>query len=264
MGRVVHSSLIGGAQPVSASGTTAPGQAHTYQGRQPYEPARALQLDEIPRLLGDFRLATRNALDAGFDGVQIHGANGYLIDQFLRDNTNFRDDAYGGSIENRIRLLREVTIAVAEVAGADLTGVRLSPNTHDQGVLDSSPTALFTAAATALSEIGIAHLELREPPVDGDFGQAEGEPIAPAIREKFKGTLILNSNYSVERAHTALATGQADAIAFGRPFIANPDFPRRIAEGLALARDDRETWFTQGEAGYLTYSPLNDIQPAVR
>jgi len=253
MGRVVHPAFLGGAQPVSASATTAPGHAHTYQGRLDYQAARALHAGEIPQLLEDFRHATRNALAAGFDGVQIHAANGYLIDQFLRDNANFRDDDYGGSIGNRIRLLREVTIAVADVAGADRTGVRLSPNTHDQGVLDSAPLQLFPAAAAALSDLGIAHLELREPPKDGDFGSAEGNPVAPLIRQAFKGTLILNSDYPFERAETALQDGEADAITFGRPFIANPDLPRRFAEGIALAKDDRDTWFTQGREGYVTY-----------
>ncbi|QCP14763.1 alkene reductase [Pseudoduganella umbonata] len=255
MGRVVHPSFLGGAQPVSASATAAPGLAHTYQGRLDYEAARPLQVAEIPRLLEDFRHATRSALAAGFDGVQIHAANGYLIDQFLRDNSNFRDDDYGGSIENRIRLLREVTAAVVDVAGRGKTGVRLSPNTHDQGVIDSAPGLLFPAAAAALSDIGIAHLELREPPTDGDFGKAEGAPVAPLIRQAFQGTLILNSDYPFHRAETVLQAGGADAITFGRPFIANPDLPRRFAEGIALAKDDRETWFTQGKEGYVTYPP---------
>jgi N-ethylmaleimide reductase len=253
MGRVVHPSFLGGAQPISASATLAPGQAQTYQGRKNYEPARPLQGHEIPALVDDFRTAARNAIRAGFDGVQIHAANGYLIDQFLRDSTNFRDDAYGGSVANRIRLLREVTQAVADVAGADRTGVRISPNTLDQGVLDSSPRELFCAAAEALSAVGIAYLEVREPPPDGNFGRAEGEPVSPWIRNRFKGILILNSDYSFERGEAAVSRNDADAVTFGRPFIANPDFPRRVAKGLDLAADDRETWFTRGPEGYITY-----------
>jgi 2,4-dienoyl-CoA reductase-like NADH-dependent reductase (Old Yellow Enzyme family) len=255
MGRVVHPGFLGGAQPVSASATLAPGQAHTYLGRRTYEPARPLQAAEIPALLEDFRHATRNALAAGFDGVHIHAANGYLIDQFLRDSSNFRDDAYGGSISNRIRLLREVTETVAEIAGADRTGVRLSPNTHDQGVMDSNPQLLFPAAAAALSDIGIAYLELREPPRDGLLARAGSDPVTPLIREAFKGALILNSDYRRDRADAALRAGQADAISFGRPFIANPDYPNRLARQLPLALDDRDTWFTQGEKGYLSYPP---------
>ena len=150
MGRMVHPSFLGGAQPVSASATTAPAKAHTYDGRAPYGEARPLRTDEIPGLLEDYRRAARNAIAAGFDGVQIHAANGYLIDQFLRDGTNHRDDQYGGPIENRIRLLSEVTAAVAETVGADRTGVRLSPNGEIQGCNDSNPEPLFQAAAAAL------------------------------------------------------------------------------------------------------------------
>lgn len=194
MGRVVHPSFLGGAQPVSSSVTTAPGHAHTYAGKQSYTAARALHVDEIPGILEDFRDAAGNAMQAGFDGVQIHAANGYLIDQFLRDSANFRTDAYGGSVQNRIRLLRDVTKVVAETVGADRTGVRLSPNGIDQGVVDSDPEPLFVAAAEALSTIGIAHLELREPPLDGTFGRGERPPLAPVIRAAFRGPLILNSD----------------------------------------------------------------------
>ncbi|MCW2239011.1 alkene reductase [Azospirillum canadense] len=253
MGRVVHPSFLGGAQPVSASVTTAPGHAHTYAGKQPYTAACTLRRDEIPGLLADFQAAARNAMAAGFDGVQLHASNGYLIDQFLRDSANHRDDAYGGPIPNRIRFLREVTQAVADAVGADRTGVRLSPNGETQGVRDSDPLPLFIAAAEALSAIGIAHLELREPPLDGTCGVGYPPPLAPLIRPAFKGPVLLNSDFDVARAQEDLGAGTGDAVTFGRPFIANPDFPRRIAEGLPLAADDRETWFTQGPDGYLDY-----------
>ena len=253
MGRTVHPSFLSGAQPVSASGTTAPGHAHTYAGRQPYEAGRPLRLDEIPRLVEDFRTGARNAMAAGFDGVQIHAANGYLIDEFLRDSSNFRTDAYGGSIPNRIRLLREVTEAVANAVGADRTGVRLSPNGETQGVRDSDPLPLFTAAVETLSDLGIAHLELREPPVDGSFGVGEIPPLAAGLRPFFKGVLILNSDYDGARAQAALDAGTGDAVAFGRPFIANPDLPRALEQGRTLAPDDMATWFTQGREGYLDH-----------
>ncbi|CAI8692487.1 alkene reductase [Burkholderia pyrrocinia] len=253
MGRTVHPSFINGAQPLSASGTAAPGHAHTYAGKQPYIAGRPMRVDEVPALLQEFRNATRNALRAGFDGVQVHAANGYLIDEFLRDGTNFRDDAYGGSIENRIRLLREVTEVVADEAGADRTGVRLTPNGTDQGVRDSDPESVFVAAAKALSSIGVAHLELREPPLDGSFGASDRPPFAPAIRKAFSGTTILNSDYDLGRAEEALTSGQADAIAFGRPFISNPDLPARFQARRVLAADQRDFWFTQGAEGYVDY-----------
>jgi 2,4-dienoyl-CoA reductase-like NADH-dependent reductase (Old Yellow Enzyme family) len=252
MGRLVHSSL-GGGQPVSASATTAPYKAHTYDGRQPYEEARALRLDEIPDLIGDYERAAANAIAAGFDGVQIHAANGYLIDQFLRDGTNARDDDYGGPVENRIRLLRQVTQAVADIVGAGRTAVRLSPNGDSQGANDSDPFSLFPAAAAALSEIGIAFLELREPPPDGTFGKAEVDPVHPYIRKAFDGPLVLNSDYDLARAQAALDADEADAITFGRPFLANPDLVRRYRDNLPLNTADPATFYGGSETGYVDY-----------
>ncbi|HEX8485094.1 alkene reductase [Sphingomonas sp.] len=256
MGRQVHSSVIGG-QPVSSSATATQGQAHTYDGKQDFETARPLALDEMPRLLDDYALATRNAIAAGFDGVQIHAANGYLIDQFLRDGANHRDDAYGGTPENRIRLLREVAERVAAVAGADRAGVRLSPNGESQGVDDSNPHAVFVPAAKALADIGIAFLELREPGPAGTFGRTDVPKLSPAIRAAFPGALVLNSDYtSVEAAQADLDSGVADAISFGRTFIANPDLPARLREGAPLAADNPRTWYSQGAEGYVDYPAL--------
>ena len=253
MGRIVHPSFNAGAQPVSASETTAPGRAHTYDGKQPYVQARALRLEEIPGLLEDYRRAARNALEAGFDGVELHAANGYLIDQFLRDGSNRREDTYGGPVENRIRLLGEVVRVLVDTVGAERTGVRLSPNGEIQGVNDSDPETLFTAAARMLSSLGIAYLELREPPPEGTFGKPDRPPLAPAIRRAFQGVLILNSDYDLERAQKELDAGVADAIAFGRPFISNPDLPQRLAQKLPLAKDNMATWYSQGPEGYTDY-----------
>ena len=253
MGRLVHPSFLGGDQPVSASATTAPHTAHTYEGRQPYEEARALALDEMPQLLDDYARAAGFAMAAGFDGVQLHAANGYLIDQFLRDSSNLRDDDYGGSIENRIRLLREAAQAIADVVGPERTAVRLSPNGDTNGVDDSNPEVLFVAAAEALAEVGIAFLELREPGPDGTFGKGSVPPIAPAIRKAFTGPLVLNSDYDGASAPAALDEGRADAITFGRPFISNPDLVQRLTQGAELAPDDRSTWYSQGPEGYVDY-----------
>lgn len=257
MGRVVHSSL-GGAQPVSASATTAPGKAHTYDGRQLYEEARPLTLEEIPALIDSYIVAARNARAAGFDGVQIHAANGYLIDQFLRDNSNFRDDDYGGSVENRIRLLREVATAVAGEVGAGRTAVRLSPNGDSQGVNDSNPVPLFTAAAAALDAIGIAFLELREPPANGTFGSSDVPAVSPDIRKVFNRPLVLNSDYDPARAAAEMDAGVADAISFGRAFISNPDLPERLATGAPLTPDNMAGWYSQGPEGYIDYPVLEE------
>jgi 2,4-dienoyl-CoA reductase-like NADH-dependent reductase (Old Yellow Enzyme family) len=252
MGRIVHPSLHG-VQPVSASATTAPGKAHTYEGRQPYVQARSLALEEIPRLIRDYADAAGNAMEAGFDGVQLHGANGYLIDQFLRDGSNRRTDDYGGSIENRVRLLHEVVQTLIDTVGRDRTAVRLSPNGDSQGVDDSNQALLFPAAAAVLDRLGIAFLELREPGPDGTFGKSDRPPVAPLIRKAFKGVLVLNSDYDFARAQAAVGSGAADAITFGRKFLANPDLPYRFAHNLELNVDDQKTWYSQGPEGYISY-----------
>ncbi len=258
MGRQVHSSVIG-AQPVSSSATRTDGQAHTYDGKQDFEVARALDLDEIPRILEDYRRATRNALAAGFDGVQVHAANGYLIDQFLRDNANHRTDAYGGAPENRIRLLREVTEAVVGVAGADRTAVRLSPNGDSQGVDDSDPASVFIPAVEALSALGIAFLELREPGPEGSFGRTDVAKLSPLIRRAFAGPLVLNSDYADANGQAALDGGVADAIAFGRPFISNPDLPERFRRHATLTEGNPRTWYSQGPEGYVDFPALETV-----
>ena len=259
MGRQVHSSVIGG-QPVSSSATRTAGQAHTYEGKQDFEVARPLAIEEMPRLLDDYEHATRSALAAGFDGVQIHAANGYLIDQFLRDGSNQRDDAYGGTPENRIRLLREVTERVVAVAGADRTGVRLSPNGDSQGVDDSDPEAVFVPVVQALSTLGIAFLELREPGPEGTFGRTDVPKLSPAIRRAFAGPLVLNSDYTLDQAQAVLQASVADAISFGRPFIANPDLPERLRTGAPLAEVDSTTWYSQGAEGYVDYPALETAE----
>ena len=253
MGRLVHSDFLGGAQPVSSSATTAPGSAHTPDGKKNYVTARALRLDEIPRVIGDYVHAARNAMRAGFDGVQVHGANGYLIDQFLRDNANFRDDDYGGPIENRIRLMREVVTAVAGEVGADRTSIRLSPNGETQGCDDSNPNALFTAAAEALDRIGIAFLELREVKPYGKFGTTDVPRVSPLIRKVFKRPLVLNQEYTRALADEDLASGLADAISFGRPYISNPDLPARLRNGTEIAPDNYKTWYAPDAEGYTDY-----------
>jgi 2,4-dienoyl-CoA reductase-like NADH-dependent reductase (Old Yellow Enzyme family) len=256
MGRLVHSVFNDGKPPVSASATVGEGRAHTPVGRRDLEVARPLELHEIPRVIADYVHAAENAKKAGFDGVQLHGANGYLIDQFLRDNSNLRDDDYGGSVDNRIRLLREVTEALIGVWGKGRVAVRLSPNGATQGVDDSAPEKLFPAAAAALGELGIAFLELREPGPEGTFGRTDVPKQSPAIRAAFKGPLILNSDFDVALAEEAVASGLADAIAFGRPFIGNPDLVERIRAGAEWSVDNPQTWYSPGPEGYTDYPAL--------
>ncbi|KQS03249.1 alkene reductase [Sphingomonas sp. Leaf357] len=256
MGRQVHSSVTG-EQPVSSSATATPGEAHSYEGKKPFETARPLEVSEIPGLLDDYERATKNALAAGFDGVQVHAANGYLIDEFLRDNANFRDDQYGGSVENRIRLLKQVVERVVSVAGKDRTSVRLSPNGESQGVDDSDPQPLFTAAAKALGDLGIAFLELREPGPDGTFGRTDVPKLSPEIRKVFTGPLVVNSDYTtVEEAQAVIDAGTADAVSFGRTFLANPDLPERLRTGAPLNAMNPKTMYSQGAEGYTDYPAL--------
>jgi N-ethylmaleimide reductase len=255
MGRLVHPDYLGGARPVSASATTAPGNARTYEGTKPYAEARALELHEIRQIIDDFKRAAENAMAAGFDGVQLHGANGYLIDQFLRDGTNRRVDSYGGTVENRIRLLAEVTRALISIAGADRTGVRLSPNDDSQGCADSNSESLFTKAAEVLGGLKIAFLEMRASRPESTFRPATRQ-LVPAIRRAFKGNLILNSDFSLDDASQALRLSEADAVAFGRPFLANPDLPARFAKHSGLNVPDIKTFYTPGPVGYTDYPAL--------
>ena len=256
MGRLVHSDFLDGAPPVSSSATTAPGFAHTAEGKKDYVAARALRLDEIPRVIGDYVHAAKNAMRAGFDGVQIHSANGYLIDQFLRDNSNFRDDDYGGPIANRIRLLSEVTQAVADTVGADRTAVRLSPNGETQGADDSNPVALFTAAAAELDRIGIAFLELREQKPYGDFGRSDVPRVSPDIRKVFRAPLVLNQEYDGENFAADLSSGLADAISYGRPFISSPDLVERLRVGAPFGTSTPRDWYGPGAEGYTDFPTL--------
>ena len=262
MGRLVHPVFLGGDAPVSASATRASGQAHTPEGRLDYEKARALGTDEIARVVADYAHAAENAKKVGFDGVQLHGANGYLIDQFLRDGTNLRDDRYGGSPENRSRFLREVLEALVTVWGADRVGLRLSPNGESQGCDDSDPATTFGAAARVVEDIGLAFLELREPGPDGTFGKTDVPKQSPLIRSIYSGALVLNSDFTAELADEALAAGRCDAIAFGRPYISNPDLAERIRNGADWAPNVNvpASWYLPGPAGYIDYPAMAEAE----
>ncbi len=205
MGRLVHPDFLGGNLPVSASATTAPDHAYTPQGKKPYEPSRPLEIGEIPRVVEDFAKATANSRRAGFDGVQLHAANGYLVDQFLRDGTNLRDDDYGGSPENRCRFMREVLEGIISEWSADRVGIRLSPNGESQGCDDSNPEATFGAAARTCQEMGLAFVELRQPGPDGTYGRTDVPKQSPLIRSIYKGPLVLNSDYTAEQAEADVA-----------------------------------------------------------
>lgn len=261
MGRLVHPDL-GRGQPISSSATTAPDYAHTYEGKKSYVEAHAATKSEIRRIIGDYVCAARKAIAAGFDGVQIHGANGYLVDQFLRDGANFRADEYGGSIENRLRFSSEVLEAVGDAIGMERVGIRFSPNIYSQGVEDSDPIPLFAALAARLEELKVPWIELREAHRPTSAGAIPTAPVSPAMRPIYSGKIILNSDYDGPSARARMAEGIADAISFGRPFISNPDLVTRISLGAPLSPGDESTFYSGDAAGYIDYPPLEKAEAA--
>lgn len=257
MGRMAHSINTG--EPIVApSASTAPGTAHTYEGKKPYEEARALTVEEIAVIVRDFGKAAKNAIEAGFDGIQLHAANGYLIDEFLRESTNHRNDAYGGTPEKRLRFLSEILDATISAIGAEHVGVRFSPNGEIQDAWDSNPEAVFVPAAKMLDEKGIAWLELRESSEKSTFvfeDPTTQAKLSPKIRKVFSRSLVLNQDYTPKEAEAAIESGRADAISFGRRFISNPDLVERLQKNLPLADDDMSTWYgaQYGSKGYTDY-----------
>ncbi len=263
VGRISHVALQpGGQAPVSSSALQAEGVKVFVDplGQGPeqgvgemiqHSMPRALALDEIPGVIADYARAARNALEAGFDGVELHGANGYLINQFIDSQANNRQDQYGGSLQNRLRFLREVVTAVTAEVGAERVGVRLAPLTTLQGAVDDTPQATYLAAARVLDALGVAYLHIAE----ADWEDAPEMPVAfkEALRMIYSGTLIYAGKYDVARAEEALQRGWADLIGFGRPFIANPDLPARLEQGLALNAADGTTFFGGGAKGLVDY-----------
>lgn len=253
----------GGAAPVSSSEWTPQGEAfvgdyHPDGPMVPHQQARALREDEIPGLLDDYRNAARMAVRAGFDGVELHAANGYLIDQFLRSSVNRRTDRYGGSLENRTRLLGEVVDALTEVLPASRVGVRLTPIGGPGGSSDAHPEETYPAAAAVLAGRGLAYLHVvRATDHGGASGErSEGDKVVQAMRDAFDGTFVVNGNLSPEDGAAWLREGWADAVAFGRLFIANPDLPARIAEGGPYNEAEQDTFYGGGARGYVDYPSL--------
>jgi N-ethylmaleimide reductase len=261
VGRISHPSFQpGGGLPVAPSAINAEADVFTAAGPTKTVTPRALELVEIASVVEQFAQGARNAREAGFDGVEIHGANGYLIDQFLRDGANQRQDAYGGSLLHRLRFLREVVDAVCAAWAPGRVGVRLSPqNLPFNGMHDSRPDETFPAAAAALSGLGLAYLHVLEL-VAGPM--AEGRvPIAPAMRRAFDGPMVVNGAYDREAAQAALNTGEADAVAFGAAFLANPDLPARLLKHTPLNDADPATYYGGTGTGYIDY-PRDTSQAA--
>jgi len=255
VGRTSHVDLTGGPAPVSASVAPYEGVAFTHNGWVPVSPNRALDISEIPGIVEEFRKGAQRARAAGFDGVELHAANGYLIDQFLQDGTNKRIDSYGGSPENRARLLMEIVHAVASVWGHDRVAVRIAPSGKWNGMSDSNPAATFNCVAKGLAPLGLAYLHIVEPRVIGSQEQADGLPPVATVnlRQFYKGTIAAAGGFDPKGAEEIVTKGDADLVAFGRHFIANPDLPKRIRLGLPLNPYDRNTFYGGNAHGYTDY-----------
>ena len=248
VGRISDPSLLDGKPPVSASAVAAKGDVSLLRPKRPYPVPHALSLEEIAEVVEAYRKGAENAKAAGFDGVELHGANGYLLDQFLQDGSNRRTDAYGGSIENRARLMLEAVDAAISVFGPGRVGLHLAPrgDAHDMG--DSDLTATFTYVARAMRDRGLAFLMAREHQAPDSRG--------PALKAEFGGVYIVNEGFSGETAQAALDAGIADAVGFGKSFISNPDLPARLKAGASLNAWDMATFYSPGPAGYVDYPAL--------
>lgn len=248
-GRACHPALNNGKVPVSSSGSAINDYTHTPEGKKDYTAPRVLRTAEIADVVQQFRQAAIYAKQAGFDGVEVHGANGYLIDQFLRDGINQRHDQYGGNVENRARFLMEVLNAVIEVWGSDKVGLRLSPLNSYNSAKDSDPMALISYLAKTLSPLNLAYLHLMR----ADFAGLQQGDVVTTTRQNYSGNLIVNMGYNLAEANQVIGKAEADAVAFGSAFIANPDLVTRLQQGLPLAQPDVATFYTHDAKGYTDY-----------
>ncbi len=248
-GRISHPDLLpNNQQPVSASAIRADGEAVTFEGMKPFVEPRALEMDEIPGIVDQYRRAAVNAAEAGFDGVEVHAANGYLLDQFLRDGTNKREDSYGGSVENRARLMLEVVDAVTQTWDSSQVGVRISPDNSFNDIRDSNPQALFNYVAELLNMKRLAYLHV----VEGGF-MGEHAVDYDQIRQHYDGNYMANLGYDLDKAQAAIANGHADLVSFGTLFLANPDLVARFKANAELNTPDQATFYGGDEHGYTDY-----------
>lgn len=251
-GRAAHPLMNDGAENVAPSAIAIDGEVHTPEGKSANVQPRELRDDELPGIVAAFKQGALNAIAAGFDGVEVHGANGYLLDQFLRESSNKREGSYGGSVENRARLLMEVLDAVSGAIGAERVGLRLSPLNSYNSMIDSDPLGLISYLAQRLNSYDLAYLHLMRADF---FGQQKADVVTP-VRELYKGKLMVNMGYSAEEAEKVTSEGQADMVAFGTGFLANPDLPARIKAGVAWNEANPKTFYSPGAAGYTDYPTI--------
>jgi N-ethylmaleimide reductase len=255
-GRACHPLLNNGNQPIAPSPIPITNdEVHTPEGKKPYVVPRELRDDEIPDIISGFKQAAVNAKAAGFDGIEVHGANGYLLDEFLRDGANQRTGAYGGSLANRARLMLEVIEAVSTVWGSDRVGLRLSPLNSYNSMIDSDPVGLSAWMAETLNTYNLAYLHMMR----SDFAQQQSGDVMTPVREKYQGVLIGNMGYTAEEANAAIESGMLDAVAFGTSFLANPDLPERMKQNATLNQPDAATFYSPGPVGYTDYPTMSHV-----
>jgi N-ethylmaleimide reductase len=253
-GRACHPLLNNGVQPVAPSAIPIIGdEVHTPEGKKPYVTPRELADSELPEIIAGFRKAAENAKAAGFDGVEVHGANGYLLDEFLRDGANRRSGPYGGALENRAKLMLEVIEAISEVWGSDRVGLRISPLNSYNSMIDSDPIGLATWLAHQLNSFNLAYLHVMR----SDFFQAQSGDVLTPIRKNYSGTIIANMGYSADEANAAISAGHVNAVAFGTAFLANPDLPARIKAKAELNSPNPATFYSPGPKGYVDYPTMS-------
>jgi len=256
VGRISHSSYHEGKLSVAPSAVKPSGEVYTFDGMKEYETPRALEIKEIEELVTKYVTGAKNAIEAGFDGVEIHGANGYLIDQFLRDGTNSREDQYGSSIKNRSRFLFEIIEAIIKEIGADKVGLRLSPSGTFNDMTDSDPKNHFKYICNELNKYKLAYLHIVDA-LEGDIRHGANVVELSVLRDAYKGVLITNGGYDKDRGNKVIENNLADAVTFGELFIANPDLPERFKTNSKLNKADTQTYYTQDEKGYTDYPYLD-------
>ncbi len=263
VGRISHPYFHDGELPVAPSALKPEGQAFTPEGMKDFVTPRALETEEIPGIVEDYRKAAANAIKAGFDGVEIHGANGYLIEQFIKDGTNNRTDRYGGAVENRAHFVFEVIEAVGDEIGYNKTGIRFSPSGTSQGIHDSNVKHTYTYIINQLNDYDLAYIHLMEPMSDISGKQNYPKNVTEYFRGVYKGTIITNGNYDRKSGIKAIDNDTADLVAYARLFLANPDLPERFAKDIKLNEPDSDTFYGGDEEGYTDYPFMKENEAAV-
>jgi len=259
VGRVSHPAFHSGELPISSSAIKPKGEIYTPEGMKPFVTPRAMTIKDIKEVVKQYVTGAKNAIEAGFDGIEIHGANGYLVDQFLRDGTNVRRDKYGGTVENRARFIFKIVEAISDAIGSGKTALRLSPSGTFNDMSDSDPKKHFTHVCEKLNDYDLAYLHIVDA-LEGNIQHGAKVVELGLLREVYNGVLVVNGGYDLKRGNAVIRNGEADAVSFGTLFLANPDLPERFKAGTTLNKPDPNPFYTQDKKGYLDYRSMQDAQ----